>query len=176
MVKTQTFLASNLQFLIEKRGLNPNSLADSLGNKPPQATIFRILTGESQTPRDDTVQPLADFFGVQVHELRYADLSVDASDSRLTTAAGGSAGGFNLDSALAEEGVKSPETATAEELKDEIKRAVAEESLSNELLVAIAWMIRAGTRASARGDQHHEETVKLKKHGRAPARGRTGTG
>ncbi|KVP59316.1 hypothetical protein WJ91_12640 [Burkholderia ubonensis] len=68
------FLARNIQWLLERHGLNPNSLAERLGNKPPQATIFRILNGESLTPRDSTVQPIADHFGVAVHELRYVDL------------------------------------------------------------------------------------------------------
>ncbi|WP_227242450.1 XRE family transcriptional regulator [Paraburkholderia caribensis] len=74
MSKTTTFLVSNLLFLIEKRGLNPNSLAEQVGKKPPQATIFRILSGESATPRDDTIKPLADFFGVSLQDLRYTDL------------------------------------------------------------------------------------------------------
>ena len=87
MSKLSTFLVSNLRFLMEERGLNPNSLAESVGKKPPQATIFRILNGESLTPRDDTLRPLADFFGVEVHELRYSDLSKPA-ESRVPHAAG----------------------------------------------------------------------------------------
>ncbi|MDE1009988.1 MAG: hypothetical protein OSB38_30450, partial [Paraburkholderia fungorum] len=80
MSKTSSFLVSNLRFLMEKRGLNPNSLAEQLGNKPPQATIFRILNGESLTPRDDTVLPLATFFGVSLEQLRYVDLPKHATN------------------------------------------------------------------------------------------------
>lgn len=73
------------------------------------------------------------------------------------------------------EGVKSTDAATAEELKQQIMQAVADEDLSDELLNAIAWMIRAGIPATARGDQHHSKTVKIK-HGRSANRRRTGTG
>ncbi|MFM0638054.1 hypothetical protein PQQ63_15235 [Paraburkholderia metrosideri] len=79
------------------------------------------------------------------------------------------------DSLQMPDGVKRPYTANAEEIKTEIMRAVAAEGLSNELLNALAWMIRAGTSAPVRGDQHHTKTVKLKKHGRATGRA-TGTG
>lgn len=75
MSKPTNFLVSNLNFLMGKRGLNPNSLSDHVRNEPPQATIFRIINGESLTPRDSTLQPLADFFGVPIHALRYVDLS-----------------------------------------------------------------------------------------------------
>ncbi|WP_257803325.1 XRE family transcriptional regulator [Burkholderia glumae] len=74
MSNEANFLARNLQWLLDRHGLNPNSLAERLANKPPQATIFRIINGESLTPRDSTVQPLADHFSVPVHELRYVDL------------------------------------------------------------------------------------------------------
>jgi len=67
-------LSKNLTFLMRKRGLNPNSLAEKMKNGPPQATIFRIINGESLTPRDGTVEPLAAFFGFPVHVLRYSDL------------------------------------------------------------------------------------------------------
>lgn len=73
------YLAKNLHFLIEKRGINPNQLSDQIGNKPPQPTIFRILNGESLTPRDETLQPLADFFDVPIHALRYEDISGNSS-------------------------------------------------------------------------------------------------
>jgi transcriptional regulator with XRE-family HTH domain len=76
---SQQFLAANLRYLMDKRGLNPNSLSDQIGNKPPQATIFRILNGESLTPRDGTLEPLAAFFGVPVHALRYEDLTKGTS-------------------------------------------------------------------------------------------------
>lgn len=64
---------SNLQFLMERGGLNPHSLAKRSG--VPQPTIFRILEGESTSPRDKTLRPLAEFFGVSIQDLRYGDLA-----------------------------------------------------------------------------------------------------
>lgn len=75
MSTTKNYLVSNLRYLMDRRQVNPTSLADLIGNSPPQATIFRILNGESLTPRDTTIQPLADFFGVTLNALRYEDLS-----------------------------------------------------------------------------------------------------
>lgn len=72
-------LIRNLRYLMTARGLNANSLSEKMKGKPPQATIFRILNGESATPRDATIQPLADFFGVEVHRLRYDDLTTGTS-------------------------------------------------------------------------------------------------
>lgn len=89
MSNSTNFLARNLQWLLERHGLNPNSLSERLGNKPPQATIFRILNGESLTPRDSTVQPLAEHFGVPVHELRYVDLQA-AHENRGSSRSGDS--------------------------------------------------------------------------------------
>ena len=66
-------LRDNLKFLMDQGGYNPHSLAASTGVKQP--TIFRILEGESKTPRDSTVKPLADFFGVTIEQLRYGDCS-----------------------------------------------------------------------------------------------------
>lgn len=61
---------------MEMRGVNPNSLATELEklNMPVhQPTIFRILSGESQDPRTNTIKPLADYFGVTVSQLRDHD-------------------------------------------------------------------------------------------------------
>lgn len=60
--------------------MNPHSLAKETGVKQP--TIFRILEGESLTPRDKTLRPLADFFGVSVQDLRYADLTHRAQEGQ----------------------------------------------------------------------------------------------
>lgn len=70
-----SFVVSNLLFLMKRNKLNPSSLAARLEGKLPQATIFRILNRESTTPRDSTVQTLADYFRVSVREMRYVDLS-----------------------------------------------------------------------------------------------------
>lgn len=61
----------NLAYLIEKRETNPTQLAKATG--VPQPTILRILTGESEDPRTNTLQPLADYFGCTVEFLRTAD-------------------------------------------------------------------------------------------------------
>ena len=63
----------NLSALMEAEGLNPHSLSTKTGVSQP--TIFRILEGESKSPRDDTLRPLADFFRVTIQELRYGDFS-----------------------------------------------------------------------------------------------------
>lgn len=65
----------NLRYLMRQAGLNPHSLAKETGVKQP--TIFRILEGESETPRDSTLRPIADFFGLRVEVLRYGDLEQD---------------------------------------------------------------------------------------------------
>lgn len=62
----------NLSYLMRRAGMNPHRLAKETGVKQP--TIFRILEGESTTPRDSTLRPIADFFGVRVEVLRYGDL------------------------------------------------------------------------------------------------------
>jgi transcriptional regulator with XRE-family HTH domain len=74
-VRRASLLAENVQHLMDRHGLNPNSLAARLGQRPPQATIFRILSGESETPRDATLEPLARHFGVTVQQLRYERLA-----------------------------------------------------------------------------------------------------
>lgn len=65
-------IKENLQLLMDLAGHNPHSLAKETGVKQP--TIFRILEGESSTPRDSTIRPLAEYFGLSIEELRYADL------------------------------------------------------------------------------------------------------
>lgn len=87
MTDNPNFLASNLQWLMDRRGLSGNSLADALNNRPPQPTIHRILTGESQTPRDPTLRPIADYFGVSINDLRYIDLRKIQSESNIRPAA-----------------------------------------------------------------------------------------
>ncbi|AOJ31398.1 helix-turn-helix domain-containing protein [Burkholderia metallica] len=87
MTADPTLLASNLQWLMDRRGLNGNSLAEALNNRPPQPTIHRILIGESQTPRDPTLRPIADYFGVSINDLRYIDLRKIQSESNIRPAA-----------------------------------------------------------------------------------------
>lgn len=79
MSKSSDFLASNLTFLMERHGLNPNSLAEALKKKPPQPTIHRILSGEHKSPQDKTVAPIAEYFGVSIQALRYDDLTLEVT-------------------------------------------------------------------------------------------------
>ena len=62
-------IRENLAELMRQRRMNPHSLAAATGVKQP--TIYRILEGESLTPRDATLQPLASYFGVSIEQLRY---------------------------------------------------------------------------------------------------------
>lgn len=66
-------LRKNLRFLMESAGHNPNSLAEASGASQPN--IFRILEGESGEPRRKTIEPLANYFGVIVEDLKYKDLT-----------------------------------------------------------------------------------------------------
>lgn len=66
------YLASNLAFLMEKSKHNPNSLSEA--TKVPQPTIFRIINNQVKDPRVTSLQPLADFFGVTLSDLRGKDL------------------------------------------------------------------------------------------------------
>jgi len=55
-------IKDELQRRMDAAGLNPNKLA--LKAKVTQATVWRILAGESMEPRESTVTKLAKFFGV----------------------------------------------------------------------------------------------------------------
>jgi transcriptional regulator with XRE-family HTH domain len=66
-------IQKNLEWLIAKKRTNPYELQRATG--VPQPTIHRILSGESNDPRTKTLQPLADYFGVTVADLRGSDLS-----------------------------------------------------------------------------------------------------
>lgn len=95
-----SFVVSNLHFLMNRRKLNANSLAVKLEGKLPQATIFRVLNGDSTTPRDSTVQALAAFFGVSLTDMRYVDLSKEARGISST---------YTLTGASASKGTQRPE-------------------------------------------------------------------
>ncbi|MDT3467912.1 LexA family transcriptional regulator [Stenotrophomonas maltophilia] len=61
-------LAENLRSLMDVESLSENQLSRNTG--VPQPTIHRILSGRVADPRDGTVRPLADYFGVTVEQLR----------------------------------------------------------------------------------------------------------
>lgn len=65
-------LKKNLEWLLRRYGMNPTALAKAA--KANQPTLFRILSGEVVEPRGSTLQPLADFFGLTVEQLRSVDL------------------------------------------------------------------------------------------------------
>lgn len=61
---------------MQRRGLNPNSLAaeiEKMGSKLPQPTIFRIINGVTADPRTSSLEPIAEYFGVSVTDLRDHD-------------------------------------------------------------------------------------------------------
>ena len=72
-------IAKNLQVLLDLRQMNANQLAEAI--KVPQPTIHRILSGEHKSPRDSTIQPIADYFSVAVSDLRYGEIVLDRSDN-----------------------------------------------------------------------------------------------
>lgn len=80
-----SILQKNLDWLIKQKKTSPYELQRVTG--VPQPTIHRIQTGESSDPRTKTLQPLADYFGVSVADLRERDLSADiaaiTADGRL---------------------------------------------------------------------------------------------
>lgn len=75
----KTLIASNIDWLMEQKSTNANELAVNLAQlyptakTPSQATIFRIVNGESVDPKKITVQPIADYFDITVEQLREWD-------------------------------------------------------------------------------------------------------
>jgi len=57
-----------LSMLMNRVGLTDNELAERTGI--PQPTISRIRNGDSRDPRDSTLRPLAQYFGLSVSQLR----------------------------------------------------------------------------------------------------------
>jgi len=68
--------ARNLRWLMAQKNTNPNDLSEAIrlaGQNVPQPTLFRILTGESRDPRTSTLQPVAEYFGITVNQMREWD-------------------------------------------------------------------------------------------------------
>lgn len=61
-------LAANLRQLMSVNLLSENELSRNCG--VPQPTIHRILSKRVKDPRDRTLRPLANYFGVSVEQLR----------------------------------------------------------------------------------------------------------
>jgi phage repressor protein C with HTH and peptisase S24 domain len=76
-----SILQKNLDWLIKRKKTSPYELQRVTG--VPQPTIHRIQTGESSDPRTKTLQPLADYFGVSVADLRERDLSAVIAEGEM---------------------------------------------------------------------------------------------
>lgn len=76
-------LAENIRVLMASRGIpSENKLAELIASPDDekkgtavQSTINRIMRGETADPRDSTIQPIADFFGVTVHSLKTSNFA-----------------------------------------------------------------------------------------------------
>ncbi|NMI32463.1 XRE family transcriptional regulator [Xanthomonas hortorum pv. vitians] len=75
-------LSENLRRLMATESLSENQLSRNTG--VPQPTIHRVLSGRVSDPRDGTLRPLAEYFGLSVEDLRTGNLNektTAASDS-----------------------------------------------------------------------------------------------
>lgn len=77
-----TQLSRNLAALLALRGMTATSLARE--TKVSQPTIHRILKGESEDPRTETLKSLADFFGVGPEVLREGTIEENIDSSVAT--------------------------------------------------------------------------------------------
>lgn len=66
-----TQLKANVIYLMGT--MSPSELAQNSGAQQPN--IFRIVQGEVLEPRDSTIQPLANYWGVSINDLKYKDLT-----------------------------------------------------------------------------------------------------
>jgi len=64
MTKEISCAGKALKKLMDERNYNPNKLAKEMGNKSRQVQAHRIITGVTKEPKDSTLKPFADFFGV----------------------------------------------------------------------------------------------------------------
>jgi len=58
-----------LQLLMDKRGLNPSSLARATKDRTKQPQIYRFLKGEAKEPKRSTLEPVAEVLGIPVEAL-----------------------------------------------------------------------------------------------------------
>lgn len=71
-------LRSNIEYLLKKRDSNPYRLQEE--TNIPQPTIQRILSGETDNPRQKTLQNLSLWSGYSVGDLLDKDLKKEAND------------------------------------------------------------------------------------------------
>lgn len=73
-----TPLARSITLLMSREGLNPNSLANKINELSKreitsQGKIRRLAAGLVKEPRDSSIEPIADFFGLSVHQIKDED-------------------------------------------------------------------------------------------------------
>ncbi|NIF51432.1 helix-turn-helix transcriptional regulator [Burkholderia sp. Ax-1724] len=165
---------------LEESDYTANRLAGIIGVSAPTVSAW-IGSGKIAPAQDITANNLwrvCDLLNVRPEWVLYRRMPKVLranSDQGLTAKKDASEADVYHDSLQTPNSVKDTTTADADQLKELIVQAVTGEGLSNELLNAIAWMIRAGSNTPVRGDQHHTKTVKLK-HARPAPRKATGTG
>lgn len=74
-----------LRLLLEKRGLNANSLADTLRDRSLQSQIQRYLGGRTKNPRPDTLEPIAKFFGIGIEAFYQPLIAQEVADRLMLT-------------------------------------------------------------------------------------------
>ena len=78
MNRTVPPLTLTLPMLIKKAGLNETSLVAAINDKAgkeviSQSKIWNIRKGISKEPRDSSLAPIADYFGLRVDQLKDVD-------------------------------------------------------------------------------------------------------
>lgn len=71
----------NLKELKKKTGMSPKQIADK--SRLPERTVIRILSGETDHPRIDTLGLIADAMGVTLRDI-FADTNVIVATETLT--------------------------------------------------------------------------------------------
>ncbi len=71
-----------LTLLMDSKNLNPNSLSEKLKNATTQSQIHRFETGKTREPKQATLRPVAEFFGLPV-EVFYSEDLADSVAQRL---------------------------------------------------------------------------------------------
>lgn len=74
-----SYLQSNIDYLLRKNKTNPNDL-EQKHPEIKQSTLFRIANGITQNPRWSTLEPFAEWAGVQVSDLIEKDLEKELDD------------------------------------------------------------------------------------------------
>lgn len=71
-----------LQRLMDRDGLNSNSLAERLNNATTQPQIHKFLSGKAKEPRRSTLAPVARYFRIPLDALYDADIAVSAAKQK----------------------------------------------------------------------------------------------